>query len=318
MSIVLFIEHVDQKIKKTSKELLVQANVMKKTKGSHVVAVMQNSEAVSKELANYGVEKVYGIEGNYHPETYTNGLQSIWEKENGTLFLASVNALTKDLLPKLAARLDIPMISESIAWKAQGDQFSFQRPMYSGKCNIWVTPKSNAIVTFRPNLFETQGEFATTQPQVETVSAGEPSQDQARCIEHIAPTSEKIDVTQASVVITAGRSIGSAEKFTLLEPLAKVLGAGIGASRAAVDAGFAPHSMQIGQTGKVVNPKLYIALGVSGAIQHLAGMRTSKVIVVVNTDKDAPIFQHADYGIVGDMFEVIPQLTKAFEKLLNQ
>jgi electron transfer flavoprotein alpha subunit len=165
----------------------------------------------------------------------------------------------------------------------------------------------------RPNIFENANPNEGVKPEVENVDV--PLQ-QSLLKEIIAAKSNKPDLTEAAVVISAGRSIKTAENFSIMNELADVLDAAVGASRAAVDAGFAPHSMQIGQTGKTVNPKLYISFGISGAIQHLAGMRTSKVIVAVNSDPEAPIFQKCDYGIVGDMFEVAPLMTAEFKKLL--
>jgi electron transfer flavoprotein alpha subunit len=172
------------------------------------------------------------------------------------------------------------------------------------------------MATLRPNVVTPLAEGAGA-PRVEALAVDIPPEDLRAVVTQVAQgRSEQVDLTEAGIIVSGGRSLGSAENFKVLEELASVLGAAVGASRAAVDAGYAPHSMQVGQTGKTVNPALYIACGISGAVQHLAGMRTSKYIVAINKDPEAPIFKLADYGIVGDLFEVVPKLTEEFRKVL--
>ncbi|MCB0271478.1 MAG: electron transfer flavoprotein subunit alpha/FixB family protein [Bdellovibrionales bacterium] len=324
-SILVYVEHKDQKIKSTSVELLGQALRLTQDTGSDVSAVVLGSSVqnVVAEMANYGVKKVFVCDheklAQYHPTHYTKAFCSVLHQVSPTLVLATASAQGKDLFPSVTARKDCAMVSEGVEIKLDHGQINVKRPMYSGRCNAWARIRNGvcAIVTCRPNVFDRYESFQVTQPEVVQVAVEFDSLTEWVCKEHIAGKTDRPDLTESSVIVSAGRSIKDANNFSILEELANVLGAGVGASRAAVDAGYAPHSMQIGQTGKVVNPKLYIAFGISGAIQHLAGMRTSKVIVAINTDKEAPIFQHADYGIVGDMFEIAPMLTASVKKLLS-
>jgi electron transfer flavoprotein alpha subunit len=319
-NILVFVETKENKIKSTSLELLSKAHQISKTSGAALHACVMSAENAewTKTLGSYGVSNVYYANStSYNSDVYTNTVESICMKANPFLLLATSSSTTKDFLPKLAARMDAGMISECTSIDVQGTKISAHRPMYSGKCTALATfENSNLhIVTCRPNIFEHVNPNAGTQTTAETINAD--TTTKAVIKEIIAAKSDKPDLTEAPVVISVGRSIKSAENFSIMNDLADVLGAAVGASRAAVDAGYAPHSMQVGQTGKTVNPKLYISFGISGAIQHLAGMRTSKVIVAVNTDPEAPIFQKCDYGIVGDMFEVAPLMAEEFKKLLS-
>jgi electron transfer flavoprotein alpha subunit len=190
--------------------------------------------------------------------------------------------------------------------------------VYSGKAyaDVVSTNDSIKIASVRPNIYAAADKGG--EAEVVDVAVSITEGDIGSIVKEIvSTTSGRKDVTEAEIVVAGGRALKSEENFKILEDLADVLGASVGASRAAVDAGYAPHGRQVGQTGKVVNPKLYFAFGISGAIQHLVGMRTSKVIVAVNKDPNAPIFQYADYGIVGDLFEIAPMLTEEFKKLLN-
>lgn len=274
-----------------------------------------------KELANYGAENVHILKGDnldkYSPEGYANALNEFIKAGNYDYVFAGSTSIGKDLMPRLSGMFDAGMASEVTNFVMEGDAFSGTRPMFAGKClaKVELTGPKPHFVTVRPN--------ALGMPEAPTAGAGNQNdanvsagEIRAFIKEVIKGASEKLDLTEANIIVSGGRAMKEAANFKILEDLAEVVGATVGASRAAVDSGYAPHSMQVGQTGKTVSPSLYIACGISGAIQHLAGMRTSKVIVAINTDPDAPIFTKADYGIVGDLFKVVPLLTEEFKKIM--
>jgi len=206
-----------------------------------------------------------------------------------------------------------------VALAMNGDKLVATRPIYAGKLLSKVTwAKQPWLATLRPNVFKPAEAQAGNAASVERVSATIPS-PQMKLVERREEASTGLpELTEAEIVISGGRGMKGPENYVILEEMGGVIGAAVGASRAAVDAGWRPHRFQIGQTGRTISPKLYLGFGVSGAIQHLAGMRTSKVIVAVNKDPEAPIFKIADYGIVGDLFEVVPELTKEFKRLLEK
>jgi len=225
--------------------------------------------------------------------------------KNYQYILAAATTFGKNLLPRVAALVDVSPLSDIIRII---DKDTFVRPIYAG--NALATVQSNdtiKVLTIRPASFEKVSATQAPAP-IENLSLTIPNVD-AQFISHHSNPSERPDLSAAEIVVSGGRGMQSGENFSLLIEIADKLGAAIGASRAAVDAGFVPNDLQVGQTGKIIAPKLYIAVGISGAIQHLAGMKDSKVIVAINKDPDAPIFQIADYGLVGDLFEILPQLS---------
>lgn len=324
-NIIVFVEHSQKQPKATSIELLGQAHRLAGSLGVKVDAVVLGSDAadVGNALGTYGVQTVYAHTNSaldaFHPGRYTDAVHACLSDKTPAMLMGTASASIKDFFPRLTARLGWAMVSEGTDVTVQDQSIAIKRPMYAGKCQVTATLKNETpwVATFRPNVFETAESFETTTPSIETLNDLDSPYEDWVLQDVKEPSSDKPDLTEASIIVAAGRSIQNADNFSLMEDLAQPLGAAVGASRAAVDAGYAPHSMQVGQTGKVVNPKLYVAFGISGAIQHLAGMRTSKVIVAINTDKEAPIFQHADYGIVGDLFEVAPMMTEAVKKLLS-
>lgn len=275
------------------------------------------------DLAKFGAAKVHSLKGanldKYSPEGYSNALQGFIKAGNYDYVFAGATSLGKDLMPRLATKFDAGMVSEVTNFIMEGDKFSGTRPLFAGKCfaKVEISGPKPYFVTVRPNALglnanPTAGAAAMDESAVDAGAI------RAMIKEIVKGTSEKLDLTEANIIVSGGRAMKDAANFKILDELANVIGATVGASRAAVDSGFAPHAMQVGQTGKTVAPSLYIACGISGAIQHLAGMRTSKVIVAINSDPDAPIFTKADYGIVGDLFQVVPLLTQEFKNLLGK
>ncbi|UCG89431.1 MAG: electron transfer flavoprotein subunit alpha/FixB family protein [Gemmatimonadota bacterium] len=268
-------------------------------------------------LGEYGADKVLtSLDGELELYQASRYGQVAAEQATAGEYAAIVVAATslgKDLGPRIAARLGCTLASD-VTGISGSDGIAVSRPAFSGKAiyRIKITTRP-CVISIRPNAFSP---ILTSHPgTIEEVSAGNGGKaSDARTVAVKAPEHATMDVAEASIVVSGGRGLREAEHFKLVEELAQALGGAVGASRAVVDAGWRPHAEQVGQTGKTVSPNLYIALGISGAIQHLAGMRTAKVIVAVNKDADAPIFKVADYGIVGDVFEVVPRLTEEIKK----
>lgn len=279
-------------------------------------------EAGIAELAKYGAENIHILKGDkldkYTPEGYANALQSFISSGGYDYVMTGSTSMGKDLLPRVSGMFDAGMASEVTNFAFDGDNFNGTRPLFAGKClaKVELTGPKPHFITVRPNALGLPESPSAGAGNKNDVSADAGS-IRAVVKEIIKGASEKVDLTEANIIVSGGRAMKNAENFKILEEMADVIGATVGASRAAVDSGYAPHAMQVGQTGKTVSPSLYIACGISGAIQHLAGMRTSKVIVAINTDPDAPIFTKADYGIVGDLFQIVPLMTEEFKKLLG-
>ncbi|MGK2236467.1 MAG: electron transfer flavoprotein alpha subunit [Pseudomonadota bacterium] len=274
-----------------------------------VLIAGNNLSAMSSQVASIdGVANVLVADNSVYEHQLAESMSDLVLSisDNYSHIVASATTTGKNFMPRVAALLDVAQISEIIAVV---DAYTFKRPIYAG--NAIATVKSldsKKVITVRASSFDLQGE----QSAVAITSIDTVSDSQLSSFLSVEQTeSERPELTAASVVISGGRGMQNGENFALLNGIADKLGAAIGASRAAVDAGFVPNDMQVGQTGKIVAPNLYIAVGISGAIQHLAGMKDSKVIVAINKDPDAPIFQVADYGLVADLFEVLPQLESA-------
>jgi electron transfer flavoprotein alpha subunit len=288
-----------------------------------VLGINELSEDCINDLAAHGGGDITILKNDklndYSPEAFSSALHNFIKSKEFDYVFSGATSLGKDLFPRLATTFEAGLASDVVELKFDGDKFIGTRPMFAGKClaDIELTGPKPHFVTFRPNSLGVSKTSST--PVSKNEQAAEVSVEvRAKIAEIVKGASEKLDLTEANIIVSGGRAMGNAENFKVLNELADVLGATVGASRAAVDSGYAPHSMQVGQTGKTVAPTLYIACGISGAIQHLAGMRTSKVIVAINNDKDAPIFSKADYGIVGDLFKVVPLLTDEFKKALNK
>ena len=324
MNFCVWIESKNNKIKKSSLEVLAEAGRQASQCGATLNALYLGESLgdLSEQLKTYGVAKVFHADvTNYNTVSWAEATADFCEKENMTVVLASLSSNSKDTFPRVAAKLDCGMISEVTYLECSSDTLKAKRPVYAGKLieNISANLNKPVLITCRPNVFDPKSSASESSVELVNLDASSFSScEKCKLIEVKANASDRPDLVEAEIVVSAGRSIKSEENFKIINELADVLGAGVGASRAAVDAGYASHDMQVGQTGKTVNPKLYIACGISGAIQHLAGMSSSKVIVAINTDPEAPIFQKADYGIVGDMFELVPLMTEEFKKLLAE
>jgi electron transfer flavoprotein alpha subunit len=286
--------------------------------GNTLLALMLDGSAdVAKEaLGKYGVQKVIQIstEGGdlaTSPDLKARALAVAIENYNLDALLGLASARGRDLFARLAALKDLPLASDCLAVDLATK--TVKKSHFSGKTFATIKMSVDVMLcALRPNAVEAVE--APTDATVETFAAAVEDPGQVKVVDVIKEAADSVDLTEAAVIITGGRPIASAENYKILEECARLLGGTIGASRAAVDAGFAPHSMQVGQTGKTVSPRLYIGCGLSGSVQHFAGMKTSKVIVAINTDKDAPIFEKCDYGIVGDLFEVVPVLTQVLKE----
>lgn len=324
-NVLILAEHQDGKIRKTALELASKANELAGKIGGQAEAVLlgTGSDAMASELAPYGIKKVYLLDDptltRYNAEAFTNALSQLVKETQPEILLAAATPLGKSCIPSLAAALETGLASDCTDLKIDGGKLVATHPIYSGKAlvDIKIPNSKPQMALIRPNSFGAGAPQTGATAAVEKKAANL-GEVKTQALDVVKGASDKVDLTEAEIIVSGGRAMKSADNFKILDQLASVIGATVGASRAAVDSGFAPHDMQVGQTGKVVNPKLYLAFGISGAIQHLAGMRTSKVIVAVNKDAEAPIFQKADYGIVGDLFEVVPMLTEEFKKVMHE
>jgi len=308
MAILVIAEHDNQSIKAATLNTVTAAAAI--GGDIHVLVAGQGcGNACSAAAKIAGVAKVLCVDAPHYEAQLVENLAALVVAHAAAYshILAPASAFGKNVAPRVAALLDVAQISDIVAVKAAD---TFVRPIYAG--NAMATVKSAdacKVITVRTTAFEAAAEGGAAA--VETLPAGA-DLGLSRLVGRELTKSERPELGAAKTIVSGGRGLGSGENYhALLEPLADKLGAALGASRAAVDAGYVPNDYQVGQTGKIVAPQLYIAVGISGAIQHLAGMKDSKVIVAINKDPEAPIFQVADYGLVGDLFEVVPELTKA-------
>jgi electron transfer flavoprotein alpha subunit len=313
-NIGLYIELKDGVFKKSNRELLSLAR-----KGGHDVVAVIFAKDVQPYMGELqGVRTVVQVQGDdlsYQPDRYARTLAAVIEEFNLDVFCGIFSARGRDLFPRLAARTQAGLVNDCLA--VDLDNRRAVKPVYSGKLLAeYQVEGEKALFTIRPNVIPVETTMNAGAAEIRSV-AMDNGELGTRVVEVIKSESQKIDLTEAEIIVSGGRAMKAKENFAVLQDLAQVLNAGVGASRAAVDAGFASSDMQVGQTGKVVNPKLYIACGISGAIQHFVGMKTSKVIVAINKDPEAPIFKKADYGIVGDLFTVVPLLKQELQKALG-
>ena len=323
--IMVFAEVRDGSFKMINAELVSAAKTLAEKNGGKVhIAVLGNDvDAAIDEAKSYPVQSIFAVKSpvleSYSTQGFASGLEAVIKKAEPAVVLFGATAMGKDLSARVAARLGAALMTDCTEVDFENGALKVKRPVYSGKvyANVVSTNDGLKMASVRPNIYPLSKKDGGGAEIVDVSVSITEDQIGAMVKEMEGAAAGGKDVTEAEIIVAGGRSMKSEEDFKILEDLAEVLGATVGASRAAVDAGYAPHSKQIGQTGKVVNPKLYIACGISGAIQHIVGMRTSKAIVAINKDPNAPIFQHADYGIEGDLFEIVPLLTQDFKKLLD-
>ncbi|MBE3595541.1 MAG: electron transfer flavoprotein subunit alpha/FixB family protein [Hydrogenibacillus sp.] len=309
----------DGKLRQVTFEALAAA---KRLAPSETVALLLGQEGLgahAEALARRGADRVIIVEhpalAMYTPDGYMQALRAVVDGETPEMIVFGHTAIGRDIAPRLAARYGAGMVSDIVEIRTDDGEARFVRPIYAGKAyQVRAFADGQKIVTVRPNnIAALEADPSRTAPLERLEVEIKDLRSVVR--EVVKKAASGVDLTEAKVVVSGGRGTKGKEGFKLLEALAEVLGGAVGASRGACDAGYADYALQIGQTGKVVTPDLYIACGISGAIQHLAGMSNSKVIVAINKDPEAPIFQVADYGIVGDLFEVVPILIEEFKKV---
>jgi len=312
--IVLFAERQDGGLRRVSLELAGLARRL--TRGKVIAVLAGQGEEIAQSLSQHGADAVVFVEGEDGLDVFAQAeaVAAIAREEGAWLVLVPATSSGKDLAGLVGGRLGTAVASEVTAVEAGDSRLVASRPMYAGKviAQVEMVGEGPHVITARPNAFPLGPPDSSRKAEiaVRKVSAPRP---RIRLKEIIAKQAGELDVAEADIIVSGGRGMKGPESFAILEELAGLLRGAVGASRAAVDAGWQPHSRQVGQTGKTVNPKLYIACGISGAIQHLAGMRTSKTIVAINNDPQAPIFKHADYGIGADLFKVVPALIEALK-----
>ena len=306
MNILVIAEHDNNELKSSTLNTITAAHKLSAdidvlVAGSEVAEVSKQAAAIENIKSVISVDDP--IYKNFLAEDFGNLVASMGDQYN--YILAPATTFGKNFLPRVAAKLDVQQISDIISIESED---TFKRPIYAGSCIATVKSSDPIkIISVRTTAFDAAN---VTDAEVSIESKdSQNSMGNATFVKDELAESDRPELTAAEIIVSGGRALGSSENFQIIESLADKLGAAVGASRAAVDAGYVPNDYQVGQTGKIVAPSLYIAVGISGAIQHLAGMKDSKVIVAINKDEDAPIFQVADYGLVGDLFEAIPELT---------
>lgn len=320
--ILIFAEQRNDQLHPAAAQIVAPARELASATGGKVITALvgDSVDAAAGAIEQAGVDSIVTVTDaalkDYSATRYRTALAAVIEKVQPRVLLLPATFMGRDLAPRVAIKCGGAAATDVVALKLGDDGLDVRRPIYNGKAfgNVKLPADKLAVVSVRPNTFAAPsgGSGAARESVPFSPAAG----DDRITVKEVAKTGGDVkDVTEADIIVAGGRSLKSEENFKIIYDLAAVLDAAVGASRAACDAGYQPHSRQVGLTGKTVTPMLYIACGISGAIQHLAGMRGSKVIVAINTDKEAPIFQVADYGVVGDLFKVVPALTAAVEKM---
>jgi electron transfer flavoprotein alpha subunit len=322
MSVLVYIEQRDGHVRPVAREALGEAKRLAASLGGPVTAIYCGAtDAGLAALGEAGADRVlfagHDAFARYDGAGYAVAVTAAARATGAKVVLFGASSLGKDLAPRVAALLGVGLASDCTSLDASGGKLTARRPVMAGKAfERLAFPLTPALATLRPKVFAPAapeaGKTAGVEPLAFTWDANAP---RAVVTGTSGASGDKPDLTESEIIVSGGRGLKGPENFALVEALAEALGATVGASRAVVDAGWRPHGDQVGQTGKTVSPKLYVAVGISGAIQHLAGMSSSRCIVAINKDADAPIFKVADYGLVGDLFEVVPALTEAIRKL---
>jgi electron transfer flavoprotein alpha subunit len=317
-------EQREGELRRISFELVSEGRRLADKLGQSVTAILLGSDVKEKAsmLGRYGADKVIVADdkrlADYTTEAYVSIIAQLSQANEPAIILLGASVQGRDMSGRLAARLGVGMAQDCVAFWLENSNLVAKRPIYAGKAYATVTfvDSSPQIATARPNVLElNEPDDSRSCDVIDAEFSLDDSQLKTKVVESIQEAGGKVDLTEAEIIVSGGRGMKGPENYKIIEELADQIGATVGASRSAVDAGWRPHSDQVGQTGKVVSPNLYIACGISGAIQHLAGMGTSKYIVAINKDPDAPIFQKADYGVVGDLFDIVPALTEEIKKI---
>jgi len=318
-------EQRDGEIRKITYEIVSEGRRLADALGQELTVILLGSNIKEKaaELGRYGADKVLVADDSrleqYTTDAYVSVISELVKANDPQILILGASVQGKDLAGRLAARLDVGMAQDCTAFAIEDGNLVATRPIYAGKAYAKVTFENSLpqMAAARPKVMSINDPDDSRSAEVIDASFTLDDGDlKTRVVDVAKDESGKVDLTEADKIISGGRGMKGPENYHILEELADLIGASVGASRSAVDAGWRPHSDQVGQTGKVVSPNLYVDCGISGAIQHLAGMSTSKIIVAINKDEDAPIFQKADYGVVADLFDVVPALTEEVKKYL--
>jgi electron transfer flavoprotein alpha subunit len=323
--ILTYVELKDDKIKKAALEALSEGKrkALELNKGLAAVVIGSGKEGLAPEIFSYGASKVYVLENpafdHYSTQDYAFALAALAHKVNPEVIFFPATSQGKDLAPRLAAKLGVSLASDCTKVSVKSGDLEFTRPIFAGKALLSFTLKSSPqIATLRPNVFPLTETASRKGELIKELVALPADQPKAQVVDILQERGGEMDVSEADIIISGGRGMKGPENFEVLRELSSLIPrSAVGASRPAVDSGWIDHQHQVGQTGKTVSPNLYMAFGISGAIQHLAGMSSSKVIVAVNKDPHAPIFKVADFGVVGDLFQVIPPLKEELKKALG-
>ncbi len=321
-NILVFAEQRDGQLKSYALEAISEGRRLADSAGGtlSVCVIGDGITDLSTTISNYGADKVLMADDAaltvYSPGAYAKLLGDALSSSSAEVVLLSSSAMGREVAAILAAKADASLLSDIVETTWDGDHLVVKRPVYAGKAFLRVAAKKTPVLaTLRPNVFPAEEKSGAGTLENLPVALSD-AETRVTITETVMKASSRPELTEASIIVSGGRGMGGPENYTIIEELADTLGAAVGASRAAVDAGWRPHADQVGQTGKTVSPNLYIACGISGAIQHLAGMNSSKCIVAINSDPEAPIFKVANYGIVADLFDVVPALNAAAKELL--